>query len=282
MANIFLDPNRWTDGSYTPPIFWNEEAAEYQFFGSNPASADVLFQIATTDVQAGDTLEFDYAVYLWQPPPGLGAFLNVVEGFDSSSTLFSVNLSSQNEGTVRITFDQDYSDIRILMGGSSSSHFADGFYLIDAVITPPLPPPPTYKVYELDKGWSFDGMYIPHFLEMNWYFGEDPFTDKTISKVRIHGLAKGRTKLSLAVAGMQTEYDGDYTEPQHIELPRNSEHISTEYVPTTNYVDSSNWGVSLQMKFEGRNIDLSQPEPAHVLQVLALQSSPQGNGKRIN
>lgn len=148
----------------------------------------------------------------------------------------------------------------------------------------PEPGPSTggYHVYELDRGWSFDGYYIPHFLELNWYFGDDPFTDKSIQKVRIHGLAKGRTQLQLAVAGMQHEYDSDYTEPQYIDLPRNAAFISTDYIPTTNYVDSSNWGVSLQLKFEGRNCDLMRPEPSHVLQVLALQGSPQENGRRIN
>lgn len=140
----------------------------------------------------------------------------------------------------------------------------------------------SYNVYELDKGWSFDGAYIPHYAEMNWYFGDDPFTDKTIQKVRIHGLAKGRTFLQLSVAGMQHDYDSDYTEPQFIDLPRNAAHISSEYFPVTNYVDSSNWGVSLQLKFEGSNTDLSKPEPSHVLQVLALQGSPQENGRRID
>lgn len=148
------------------------------------------------------------------------------------------------------------------------------------------PPPPTplpgCKVYELDKGWSFDGAYIPHFVELNWYFGDDPFTSKSIQKVRIHGLTKGLAQLQLSVAGMQTEYDSDYTEPQFISLPRNAAHISSEYIPVTNYVDSSNWGLSLQLKFEGSNTDLNKPEPSHVLQVLALQGSPQENGKRNN
>lgn len=148
---------------------------------------------------------------------------------------------------------------------------------------PPDPGPrPGFKVYELDKGWSFDGAYIPHFLEMNWYFGDDPFTDKTIQKVRIHGLSKGLARLQLSVAGMQHDYDSDFTEPQFIDIPRNAAHISEEYIPVTNYVDSSNWGVSHQLRFEGSNTDLSKPEPSHVLQVLALQGSPQGNGKRIN
>ena len=137
-------------------------------------------------------------------------------------------------------------------------------------------------VYELDKGWTFDGNYIPHFLELNWYFGENPFVYENIQKIRIHGLAKGNAKLQVAVAGMQTEYDSDYTEPQFIDLPLKATHVSSEFFPTTNYVDSANRGLSLQLKFEGSNKDLTKPEPAHVLQVLAIQSSPQGNGHTSN
>lgn len=29
-------------------------------------------------------------------------------------------------------------------------------------------------VQEFEKGWSFDGKYIPHFVELNWYFGDNP------------------------------------------------------------------------------------------------------------
>ena len=137
-------------------------------------------------------------------------------------------------------------------------------------------------VYELERSWGFDGYYIPHLLELNWYFGENPFEYDTIQKIRIHGLTKGWAKLQASVAGMQTEYDSDYTEPQLIELPLNAPFITEDFKPTTNYVDSSNRGLSLQMKFEGSNTDITKPEPPHVLQVLAIQSSPQGNGHSAN
>jgi hypothetical protein len=142
--------------------------------------------------------------------------------------------------------------------------------------------PPPYYVYEIDKGWSFDGMYIPCFLELNWYFGDNPFNTKTIQKVRIHGTTAGNAHLSVSVSALQDDYEDSYTEPQHIDLPRQPRYVTSELEPVTNYVDSSNWGVALQMKFEGRNTDVNLPEPVHVLQVLALQSSPQDNGSRIN
>lgn len=147
-------------------------------------------------------------------------------------------------------------------------------------------PPPSsglgYKVYELDRGWTFDGMYIPHFLELNWYFGDDPIHYHSVQKVRVHGTSKGFSGLTLAVNGMQTDYEEDYSEPQVIDLPRSPKHISTELLPMTNYTDTANRGLSIQMKFEGRNTDPNRPEPQHVLQVLTVQSSPAGTGFRAN
>lgn len=140
--------------------------------------------------------------------------------------------------------------------------------------------------YELERGWSFDGNFIPHFLELNWFFGENPFEVGMIQKIRIHGLVKGVVNLQVSMSGMQgdvtTDYIQDYMEPQFIDFPFTPIHVSSEFVPATNYVDVSDRGLALLMKFEGRNTDISLPEPAHVIQVLALQSSPQGNGKTVN
>lgn len=141
-------------------------------------------------------------------------------------------------------------------------------------------------VQEFEKGWSFDGKYIPHFVELNWYFGDNPVDFRELSNVRIHGLAKGNVQLSVSTNGMETDsdfYAEDYSEPQIIDLPRKlDKHVTSEYVPVTNYEQPLNRGIAVQMKFEGRNEDLSKPEPSHVLQVLVTQSSPVGNGNRSN
>lgn len=142
------------------------------------------------------------------------------------------------------------------------------------------------RVYELDRGWSFDGNFIPHFLELNWFFGEDPVTYKSVNKVRVHGLVKGVVNLQVSMSGMQgdvaTDYIADYTDPEFLDFPFTPIHVSSEFLPASNYVDYSDRGLALLMKFEGQNTDITLPEPAHVLQVLALQSSPQGNGKTAN
>lgn len=137
-------------------------------------------------------------------------------------------------------------------------------------------------VYELDKGWSFDGNYIPHYAELNWYFGDNPTIYHAIQKVRIHGLTNGRANLQLSTNGMQTSYKPEYTEPQWVDLPRNPELVSTELVPVSNYTDSANRGISIQMKFEGRNTNITLAEPSHALQVLVVQSSPAGTGFTAN
>lgn len=161
-------------------------------------------------------------------------------------------------------------------------------------IIQPAAPEPTedYKfssqalAYELERGWSFDGEYIPHFLELNWFFGEDPVTYKSVNKVRVHGLVKGTVNLQVSMSGMQgdvaTDYIADYTDPEFLDFPFAPIHVASEFVPATNYVGYQDRGLALLMKFEGRNQNIALPEPSHVLQVLALQSSPQGNGKTAN
>jgi hypothetical protein len=145
---------------------------------------------------------------------------------------------------------------------------------------------PKNYVYEMEKGWSFDGNYIPHFVELNWLFQEDPFTYKTVSKIRVHGLTKGNTNLQVQLSGMQgevvTDYIQDYMPPQFMTLPFTPIYVRDDFRSVTNYIDYSDRGMALQMKIEGRNTDITKPEPSHVLQVLALQGTPQGNGKRAN
>ena len=98
-----------------------------------------------------------------------------------------------------------------------------------------------YYVYEMEKGWSFDGNYIPHFLELNWYFGDNPFDYSAIQKLRVHGLVKGVVNLQVSFAGMQgdpaTDYISDYMEPAFIDLPFTPMFVSEEFVPVTNYAD---------------------------------------------
>lgn len=137
-------------------------------------------------------------------------------------------------------------------------------------------------VYELEKGWSFDGWYIPHFVELNWYFGDNPVVYHTIHKLRVHGLTKGDIQLQVSANGMQTTYESDYTAEEYLDLRSPYEFVSEDFYPTTETTDLENRGLSIQLKFEGRNTDITRPEPSHVLQVLVVQSTPEGSGFTAN
>lgn len=132
-------------------------------------------------------------------------------------------------------------------------------------------------VFELDRGWSFDGNYIPHFMELNWFFGDDPVTYHGVQKIRIHGLTKGNAYLQLQCNGVETKYSKDgYQSAQYIDLLSEFEFVSSEFSPVTSYTDYSNRGLAIQMLFKGRNTDISLPEPSHVVQVLVTQSKVTG------
>lgn len=139
-----------------------------------------------------------------------------------------------------------------------------------------------FNVYELEKGWSFDGQFIPHFLELNWYFGDNPITYHTIHKLRVHGLTKWNIPIQVAANGMQTTYMSDYTSYQYIDLKTPVDFVTTDFKETTETTDLENRGLSIQLKFEGRSQDPLKPVPGHVLQVLVVQSSPEGSGFTAN
>lgn len=146
----------------------------------------------------------------------------------------------------------------------------------------PLPYDPiveTLFVYEMEKGDSFDGDYIPHFLELNWFFGDNPVDFTGLQKIRIHGLSKGQAKLQVATNGMATDkmdYEPHYSEAQFIDLPRKPQLVTADYFSVTNYTDVAARGLSVQLKFSGRNTDIEKPEPSHVIQVLVLQTTATG------
>lgn len=134
-------------------------------------------------------------------------------------------------------------------------------------------------VYEMEAGDSFDGEYIPHFLELNWFFGDNPVDFTSLQKIRIHGLSKGQAKLQVATNGMATDkmdYEPHYSEAQFIDLPRKKQFLTTDYFSATNYTDVAARGISVQLKFSGRNNDVTLPEPSHVIQVLVLQATTTG------
>lgn len=129
-------------------------------------------------------------------------------------------------------------------------------------------------VYGLEQGNSFDTWYISHSFDTNWYFGEAPVIYTGIQKVRLHGLCYGYTNLDVYAAGIQEDYSfGENvfsTTSEPINLPRTPGNIYNELLPVTNIANLSNRGLGIQLRFKGRNTDLSKPEPGHICQVLVV------------
>lgn len=278
MANLLEDGTLWESrpAGNSPPEYWTGVAYEILRVGGG-------FPEDSAGIVLVDPAPADSTIFATVTP-------NLLEHVGTANYYLVVDINGALQVflmTEDVSFDLD---MVVPTGATVSiyiSDFDNGFpttrYSYEVFLNPAQPPSlrPFY-VYELDKGWTFDGAYIPHFLELNWYFGETPTMYHGIQKVRVHGLSKGLSTLTLSVNGMQTSYEEQYTEPQWLDLPRNAEVISVDLLPKTNYTDVACRGLSIQMKFEGRNTDIALPEPQHALQVLIVQSTPVGTGFDAN
>jgi len=294
MANLLEHPEYWMDETGTTSTItstWN--GSMYGIASST--SGYNQFSILTKqdiEVNVGDTIKCKISAGSISTS-GV-AFYLVLYWYDYGNTFTktiveAVELTT-TEQEVEFTVSDVISGWRL---GISLSNYADSAYPSSTYgqwlnmypTATAAPAAYTTKVYELDKGWSFDGKYIPHFLELNWYFGEDPFTYTGIHKLRLHGLTKGNVHLSVRMSGMQgepaTDYITDYMDEQYLDIPFTPINVSSDFIPTTNYIDYADRGIAVQLRFDGRGSE-DLPEPSHVIQVLALQSTPSGNGKRSN
>ncbi len=136
------------------------------------------------------------------------------------------------------------------------------------------------QTYALECGMSFDGYYIPHRFDINWYFGETPAQFHTLAGLRLYGLSRGYSDIDVAVVGAQNDFDfsgATYsTTTAEINLPRTGGGIYSDFRPVTNRTDISGRGLALKLRFSGSNTNLALPEPSHVSQVLLTYSTPAG------
>lgn len=256
----------------------------YEAYGLDDEYRDVYFLVTVDDVIVYHALLYDKD----SAPPGVaGEFeldYTVAEGAPGRRVCIGFGM------------DPEYDTPEFGIYGYGA--YGNMRLYVDSV-TPPEPPEPPepvelvkttapQHVYEFEKGWGFDGKYIPHFVELNWWFGDSPVINTGIQKLRVHGLSKGKANLTLAVSSMtepRLSYDKDYSEPQWIDLPREQVPPTADFVPVTNYTDTASRGISTQLKFEGRldpTLEVQPPEPPHVLQVLVIQGSPAGTGATSN
>ncbi len=262
MANLLLDTSSWN------PNYWSSGREAYYRAFSTDMSMAYAWTATTSDSLAGRIR---------------GITGGTMEVFVNSNLYYSLNFGA---GLSSFAWNIPVSGlVNIVITGNSNGEIE----MIPDAVTPPGPGPGSgsnvtegYYVYELDRGWTFDGMYIPHFIIFNWYFGENPTVYTTMQKIRVHGLAKGIANLQVQTNGIQTDYREDFTGAEQFTFKSPYEFVSEEFISATNYADLANRGLAIQLKFQGSNTNALLPEPAHVLQVLIPQSSPDGSGFTSN
>jgi hypothetical protein len=142
-------------------------------------------------------------------------------------------------------------------------------------------PVETPVVFALESGDSFNGYYIAHYFDINWYFGQAPSTYMTLQGVRAFGLSKGLASLNIYATGPQTDFyfSGNVfsTTTTPLNFPRNNPiGIVPDLRPVTNRCDISARGLALQVRIAGSNTNVNLIEPTHVVQVLTLYTTPAG------
>lgn len=139
----------------------------------------------------------------------------------------------------------------------------------------------TNRVFALETGDSFDGQYIEHYFDTNWYFGDSPIMYHTLQRVRAYGLSRGLASLKIQATGPQTDFYFKGNEFPSTSVPLNLPRvnpigITTDLQPVTNTADISARGLALQLRVSGSATSLSTIEPTHAVQILMLYTQPDG------
>jgi hypothetical protein len=130
-------------------------------------------------------------------------------------------------------------------------------------------------VYELDKGWSFAGNYIPHYFTTNWNYASQPMSVKLLRKILLEGVSRGSAHLVVTTA---SDWSTDFTTTEtQLNLPRTAEsEISDDFVAYSNINSLASRGRLIAIKLAGdpqgdtAALKLAAAEPSHVAQVLIL------------
>lgn len=138
-------------------------------------------------------------------------------------------------------------------------------------------------VFEMEKGWSFDGQDFPARLTMNLSFLDTPFDYDQIRKIELHAADYNNTTL---FAGFGTKYgeEGSYTGmtlgSTFVPAGRNAAGaIALDYTPFSKMINVASRGRPLYLKFKNSSTatgdtSASAIEPPHILQALLVQYTP--------
>lgn len=123
-------------------------------------------------------------------------------------------------------------------------------------------------VFELEKGWGFDGEFFPSFIETNWHYQQGPFQNNTLRKVRLEGLTRGSAPLRVYTSkDYETTYSTTYTP---ISLPNTDlSSFLEDYIAETDMANVAARGRNVGIKIT--MVPEQYPLPPHVLQALLIQ-----------
>ncbi len=138
-------------------------------------------------------------------------------------------------------------------------------------------------VFELERGWSFDGRDFPARLTINLSYLEEPFDYDQIRKIEIHGVDYNNTTLFAGFGtkyGEEVSYTGMSLGSTYTPAGRNAAGaVSADYTPWAKIVNCATRGRPLYMKIKNSSTATggeatSAIEPPHILQALLVHYNP--------
>lgn len=139
-------------------------------------------------------------------------------------------------------------------------------------------------VYELDRGWSFNGLPIQAYMTTTASFFDNPFVISKNRKIRVHGQSYGVASVGVQISNDYSARNFTYGRfsnkadwpAQDISLPRNDitsasgtfatpDNLTGDWQYVTNIANVANRGASFELQFSTAPL---VPEPPHILQSL--------------
>jgi hypothetical protein len=138
-------------------------------------------------------------------------------------------------------------------------------------------------VFELERGWSFDGQDFPARATINLSFLEEPYDYDQVRKIEIHGLDYNNTTLFAGFGtkyGEEMSYTGMSLGSTFTPAGRNvAGGVSNDYTPWSKMVNCATRGRPLYFKLKNSSTATgteatSAIEPPHILQALLVHYTP--------
>ncbi len=138
-------------------------------------------------------------------------------------------------------------------------------------------------VFEMERGWSFDGQDFPARATINLSYLEEPFDYDQVRKIEVHGLDYNNTTLFAGFGtkyGEEMSYTGMSLGSTYTPAGRNvAGTLSTDYVPWAKMVNCATRGRPLYFKLKNSSTATdgeasSAIEPPHILQALLVHYNP--------